>query len=255
MAKKKLRVTKTCLQTGNKPLPDGTGAYGHDGQYRNGGKASTWYSCREQFHPAVRKLKGKNRISIYFGSSKPEALGRLVRYIESRLNIKYTNRTRMHRCKDVKVKAKIKYVYVEISPFWSQNKMRMQFFSILMRAANQRRWDKPWTSPIDAIIKESYFAMTPLALAKFLSGYTCISGSRFDGWVVSFHDISDIEKSVNKMYKPKSRTYLRKGGSGSRLSQEEMDKLKKLVTKFKRAMYQQDDQTHAEYDISFLERS
>ena len=57
------------------------------------------------------------------------------------------------------------------------------------------------------------------------------------------------------MYRPKGRTYLRKGGSESRLSQEEMDKLKKLVKKFKKPMYQQDDQTHAEYNISFLERS
>ncbi len=226
MAKKKSKAIKTCLQTKTLPVPGSAGPYGREGQYRNGGKyARSWYTCREDFHNAVRKPKDKKRLSIYFGTKKPEALGRLIRYVESRLNIKYINRTRIHRCaKDDH--SKTAFAYIEMSPFWPQNKMRLHFFTLLLRAVNDQTWKKPWTNPLDIILNEDYFHQTPLAVARFLSGYTCFTSPRFPGWRSMFADSSHKEENIGQMYKPKSKRYLRKNGSTSRLSQEEKDKLK-----------------------------
>lgn len=233
MPKKKSKAVKTCLQIKSMPVPGSGGPYGRDGQYRNGGKyARTWYTCREEFHSAVRKPKGKRRLPIYFGTGKAEALGRMIRYVESRLNIKYVNRTRIHRCKKTE-KGKTEFVYIEMSPFWPQNRMRIQFFTLLLRAINQRKWKKPWTNPLDTILTEDYFHQTSLAVAKFLSGYTCVSLSKFPGWRAMFCDSSHWEENVGKMNKPKylkeGLRYLRKDGAASRLLQEERDRLKKSI--------------------------
>jgi len=231
--------SKPCLQKKELPFPDGMPLYDVQGQYRTK-KGDCWVRCREEFHHELmgeasnRKAKSR-RVAIYYGTSQPEGLARLVRFVESRINLRYSQRTRVFICRDKpkegEKKKKFRVAYVEISPFWTSQEMRASFFTILLRASRNSSWKKPWTNPLDILLGQDYLVQTPLGTAMFLCGQTLQKQKDFCGWVDEFEDsytwTSDVPSKIIGPPKSSSeKKYFRSKSIKSLLSKAERAKLR-----------------------------
>ena len=225
---------KPCLQKKEVPLPKDMGMYSVDGQYRTK-NATDWHTCREEFHFDLQNCKPNKskRIAIYYGTSKPEALARLVRFVEARLNLRYSQRTRVYVCREKPIegmkKKKFRVVYVETSPFWVSDKARSQFFTILLRASRNGNWKKPWTNPLDVLLQEKYLRETAVGTAMFLCGRTELNSDHFDGWVNGLGagwDYSHLCQVLVKPTKSQGVKFFRDKHKLSRLTKAERAKLR-----------------------------
>ena len=167
------------LQESPMKMPPVNGIYGQKAQFRSY-DGSTWYHCRDQFHDAVGK--GKNRCKgFYYGAEDPFALVAVIDWLERALNIKPEYRCRIFFCQsDIKkplvhpVFAKDNMVYVEMSEFWREEKIRFYFLTALCRSSVSLT---TWKHPLDTILQVSYFISTRAAVGAFLKGYTILTGN------------------------------------------------------------------------------
>ena len=135
----------------------------------------SWASCRDSFHMAV----SSNAMStIFYGSTKIEAIARMFEWVETALHLKPEFRTTIHPTNHDGC------VAVVLSPFWNAIKLRFYFVTIMIRAADRF----PHFLPLGALMKVGYCSQTFRATQLFLTGHTSIEAVSGDytGWVTKF---------------------------------------------------------------------
>ena len=181
------------------PKPKGgTGVYGGINCFC-ATTASTWYSCREEFHAHWGKGK-KLPKGFFYGATNPYLVAIMFDWVERTLNIKMEYRTKFHFCQnDVKKPLELpdsqqdgQIVFVELGEFWQIEKIRLYLSTVLCRACISS-----WCHPLDGILAVDYCMNTRRAIGRFLDGCTIYGGSlkvaNFN-WVQLF---SSIEQADN----------------------------------------------------------
>jgi hypothetical protein len=175
----RVRVEPMMLQELPKAKPKNAGPYGHREQLRayNG---SEWYSCRDQFHANVGTGAKINCKGFYYGAEDPHSLMAILDWTERALNIRPEYRCRIFICQeDVKkprihpLKNKDNLIFIEMTDFWREEKIRFYFLTALCRSAVSVA---TWKHPLDTILQVTYFNQTPVATGQFLNGYTILNG-------------------------------------------------------------------------------
>ena len=164
------------LQDAPKAQPSDASVYGHKAQFKACG-GSEWYSCRDQFHSNVGTGPMCACKGFYYGAEDPFAVVAMLDWAERALNIKPEYRCKIHFCQSNSKKPRVhpvtnnreNMIYVELTDFWREDKIRFYFLTALVRSA----WIVPkWKHPLDTILQVSYFVSTRTAVGAFLKGYT-----------------------------------------------------------------------------------
>ncbi len=153
------------------------------------GKSITWHTCREQFHANLITSRQKG----FFYVTDPDHqsdVAHFMYHIENTLKLenkswfKYTERGDA--------------VWVEAENWWHQNPMRLQFFTICLRAA--LGWKRHRADLRNQLFSYHYASSTRDAVERFFNGYTWYTGSVV-GWHRQFAGYS-VPTSTAYIAKP-----------------------------------------------------
>jgi len=152
--------------------------------FAKSGPGSNWVTCRETFHRYVMRRQTKG-FFFHVGKATCGQVARFIHEMERRL--KLPEQSRFYKTTNQKV------TYIEVSPFWRQQAMRRQLFTVLLRCGRYYMSDF-----LKAIQKDVYGKQTYKAIRHFMKGYTDLASCR-GGWVNCFFE---------KRYDPKTRKQL-----------------------------------------------
>lgn len=156
---------------------------------------TVWFSCRESFH-AYADIIGGMLNSYFFLTKTPEPVADLVWRVEYHLNVPHSEFQKSseptEKCPPC--------VLVTPSSWWREDRMRHNFYSIVLRCGERNY--TPDTPLMDILMKDPYLASTRPAVERFLDGYTCFEGTAVNSVNGSWYNYftSDI-KNHNSLVK------------------------------------------------------
>lgn len=164
----------------NRGIYSGTGNFGVINKSIINKKRIEWYHCRELFHSCFDGMFSgifKRRKGFLFVVKHRGNTIKFIRQFEEHLNLPEEERCLFRYTDDNNV------IYIMPGSFWSEQRMRMSLFTILLRAS---LYFKDGTSWKDALYSTYYSKNTSEAIHRFLDGYTVYTGF-LHGWVLQFN--------------------------------------------------------------------
>lgn len=133
----------------------------------------TWFSCREQFHGAVKPRKDRSFL-FFHGVGERDRIVRFMDECQERIGLpaKY----RLVFCDTDQPNV----VYVRVGPWWAAQNVRISFLTALLRCG--RSYTDDFQS---ALFSTTYTRETKPAVDRFLSGHTHYVGNG-DQWQSTF---------------------------------------------------------------------
>jgi hypothetical protein len=133
-----------------------------------------WYSCRERFHN--NHFPNGEQFLYGVSSGKGVDVARFMWKVEKRLGLEERSEFAATQRSDV--------IFVLPCDWWRKHgEMRMQFFSIAIRAALEA---KPTDTALAGLKRHPYFRRTWPAVRRFMDGHTKFRTRNVSGWVRDF---------------------------------------------------------------------
>lgn len=151
----------------------------HDGGYalvssqkNKGALCASWdesYGCREDFQDSWDDWPKRTKIFfLHSNKEKPQhrkAIAAALAYVEKKMKTKSRSVVCPTSRPDI--------TYIKLSKWWVQNDIRKSFLTILLRAAVNNAYKKNFfKSLFEDGDPQGFFKKTPLAVRRFLKGYT-----------------------------------------------------------------------------------
>lgn len=149
----------------------------------NKGKSiSNWYTCREQFHPVLRRRKAEK--DFLFSAQTPFGKRCVIKFIEEVQRRIGVPSDKWVTFRDTNVAGVLS---VSPGPWWSNQEMKLSFLTILLRCGLTYDPDNPTEAVFNnALFCREYTRDTKPAVDRFMSGHTKFKGNS-NMWYQTFH--------------------------------------------------------------------